>query len=233
MVSRLESGQLRDVTLGTLSQLLDTLGVRAEIRATAPFLVDPPGQRDAAHARCSASIRRRLETMGWIVAQEVEVIAPSARGWIDVLAYRPGTRDLLLIEVKTEIRDVGMIQRSMAWYEREAFAAARRLGWRPMRLASAVVLLESEANDVAVKAYRDLLRQWLPTRAATLTMWLADPAARAPGRGLAMIDPTSHRRAWLRPTRDDGRRSAARYADYADFMRQTRTRERRTASRKQ
>jgi hypothetical protein len=137
-----------------------------------------------------------------------------------------------MIEVKTEIRDVGSIQRSMGWYEREAFAVARRLGWRPMRLASALLLLETDANEESVRANRELLRQWLPTRAATLASWLADPSARAPGRGLAMIDPMSHRRAWLRPTRVDGRRSAARYTNYADFMQRTRSRERRPSRRK-
>jgi transcriptional regulator with XRE-family HTH domain len=224
-ISRLESGQLTDVSVRTIGRLFDALGVRAEIRTAAPFLADPPGQRDAAHARCSASTRRRLEAMGWIVAQEVEIVAGSARGWIDVLAYRPGTRDLLLIEVKTEIRDLGAIRRSLAWYEREAFDAGRSLGWRPTRLVSALLLLETPANDVAIKANRELLRQWLPTRATTLASWLADPTGRTPGRGLAMIDPASHRRAWLRPTRVDGRRSPARYASYAAFMLQARSRD--------
>jgi transcriptional regulator with XRE-family HTH domain len=89
MVSRLESGHLPDLTPRTLGQLLDALGVRADIKTTAPFLVDPPSQRDAAHARCSSSVRRRLEKLGWIVNQEVAVFRGSARGWIDVLAYAP------------------------------------------------------------------------------------------------------------------------------------------------
>jgi hypothetical protein len=135
----------------------------------------------------------------------------------------------LLIELKTEIRDLGAIQRSIGWYEREAFAAARSLGWRPVHFASALILLETDENDAAVKINREMLRQWLPTRAATLANWLVDPAGNAPARGLAMIDPASQRRAWLRSTRVDGRRSAARYLNYADFMRQTRTRERRSA----
>ena len=33
-------------------------------------------------------------------------------------------------------------------------------------------------------------------------------------RNLALIDPRSKRRQWLRPSRVDGRRSAAPYADY-------------------
>jgi hypothetical protein len=39
------------------------------------------------------------------------------------------------------------------------------------------------------------------------------------GRGLALIDPSSRRRAWLIRTRLDGRRSPAPFADYADAAR--------------
>jgi hypothetical protein len=107
----------------------------------------------------------------------------------------------------------------MAWYEREAFAAAHRLAWRPVRVATALLLLETEANDVAVIGNRQLMKQSFPTRAGTLAAWLEHPGGRPPPRGVAMIDPVSHRRAWLRPTRADGRRSPAPHLNYADFMR--------------
>jgi hypothetical protein len=44
---------------------------------------------------------------------------------------------------------------------------------------------------------------------------------RAPvwGRGLAVVDPTSKRRDWLRATRVDGRRSPAPFRDYGDAAR--------------
>jgi hypothetical protein len=226
MISRLESGQLSNVTLRTISQMLDVLGIHADLTSVLPILVNPPIQRDAAHARCSSSVRRRLERLGWTAAQEVEVISGTARGWIDVLAYHPQARSMLVIEIKTEVRDIGAIQRSIAWYEREAAAAAGRLGWHPVRQASALLLLETVANDIAVIDNREVLRQSFPTRAAGLATWLLDPEARPPSRGIAMIDPVSHRRAWLRPTRADGRRSAALHLNYADFMRHERTQRR-------
>jgi transcriptional regulator with XRE-family HTH domain len=173
------------------------------------------------------TVGRLLDALGI----RVEVLAGSAHGWIDLLAFHPRTRSLLVIEIKTEIRDVGTIQRSMAWYEREAFAAARRLTWRPVRLASALLLLETDANDVAVNANRQLFQQSFPIRAGTPATWLADSAGHTPGRGLAMIDPTSHRQAWLRASRADGRRSAARFLNYADFMRRSRIRGRRPEAR--
>lgn len=224
MICRLESERLPNVTLRTISQLLNVLEVRVDLDVQPPLIVDPPSQRDAAHARCSSSVRRRLEVLGWIVALEVEVISRSARGWIDVLAYHPLARSLLVIEIKTEIRDVGAIQRSITWYEREAFDVARRMGWHAVRVASALFLLETVANDAAVIDNRELLRQSFPTRAPALASWLQHPEGRPPPRGMAMIDPISHRRAWPRPTRADGRRSPAPHLNYADFMRHGRRR---------
>jgi hypothetical protein len=50
------------------------------------------------------------------------------------------------------------------------------------------------------------------------------------GQSLAMIDPSSRRREWLIRTAVDGRRSAAPYADYADFIDRRRFRPRRNAA---
>jgi hypothetical protein len=49
--------------------------------------------------------------------------------------------------------------------------------------------------------------------------WLLDGQHPVMGRGLAMIDPASKRRDWLIRLRVDGRRSDARYVDYADAAR--------------
>ena len=47
---------------------------------------------------------------------------------MDLLAWHPATGLLLVIEVKTELHDLGANERQLNWYEREAWAAARRLG---------------------------------------------------------------------------------------------------------
>jgi hypothetical protein len=121
--------------------------------------------------------------------------------------------------VKTELHDAGAVQRTLGWYEREAWTAARSFGWRPRRATAALLLLCSEENDQRVVANRDLLRQAFPARAGAIDAWLRDPRAPLPARSLAVIDPRTRRRDWLRPTRSDGRRSPAPYRDYADAAR--------------
>ncbi len=225
LVSAIENGQLPKVSVVTLTRLLEAMGARLILDASRPFLGDRERQRDPAHARCATHVGRRLERDGWLVASEVEIGGNRSRGWIDLLAFHPGTGLLLVIEIKTEIHDVGAIERSLGWYEREAWAAARRLGWQPRRTLGALILLATDANDERIRANRETFGRVFPFRARGLAMAVRN--GRPPigaGRSMAMVDPRSRRQVWLRPTRADGRRSSAPYRDYADFMRHARFR---------
>ena len=64
-------------------------------------------QNDLVHAACAGYVARRLGRAGWHVLLEVEVGDGRGRGWIDLLAFRESDRSLLIVEVKTEIIDVG------------------------------------------------------------------------------------------------------------------------------
>jgi transcriptional regulator with XRE-family HTH domain len=218
-ISRLERGQATDVTIGTAWRVLEAMGARPSLTVEPPYLGDRARQRDAAHARCTSHVGRRLERSGWLVAREVEVGGGRSRGWIDVLAFHPPTGLLLVIEVKTELHDLGQVERTLGWYEREAWAAARRRGWRPRRVCSGLLLLATEANEERLRSNREAIDSSFPVRAGELRDVIGGSQVGSSGRALALIDPRSKRRLWLRPTRLDGRRSAAPYADYAGFMR--------------
>jgi hypothetical protein len=78
---------------------------------------------------------------------EVQIGTTGRPGWIDVLAYQPGSRVLLVIEVKTELADLGGLERQFGWYAREARRAVRGLGWNPTEVAPVALLLSTEMND--------------------------------------------------------------------------------------
>jgi transcriptional regulator with XRE-family HTH domain len=213
-ISRLESGSGPYLDVRLASAAFELLGIRMQLDGATLGLAGRREQRDLVHARCCGHVARRLARLGWDVRQEVEVGSGRYRGWIDVLAYRPTDRCVFCAEIKTEIDDMGRIQRTLAWYERETWTAARRLGWRPKTVSSALLILCSTENDARVRANREILGQTFPARARGLGSWLATPGIPAPARGLAMIDPRSPRREWLRATTTDGRRTPATYADY-------------------
>ncbi|KRT63057.1 MAG: hypothetical protein XU10_C0016G0049 [Chloroflexi bacterium CSP1-4] len=230
-MSLIERGLLTGVSLRVIGDLCDVLEIQAEWQLRPPWItgastddgaarIRPGGrQHDAGHARSNAYVRRRLERLGWIVAQEIEITMGRTHGFIDILAFDPATRTLVLGEIKTELHDIGEVQRTMAWYEREARPAARRLGWMPSRIRSCVFLLVTRANDERVAANREALAQAYPVRSRVLASLLKDPSRWIPASpALVMIDPTGRKRGWLQATCVDGRRTPAPYADYRDFV---------------
>ena len=107
----------------------------------------------------------------------------------------------------------------MGWYERMAWHAARRLGWRPTRIVSIVLALASEEVERVVRSHRELFELAFPMRAPQISELMVSPDRAIASRGLALIDPSSRRRNWLIRTSLDGRRSRLPYADYADAIR--------------
>ena len=134
-----------------------------------------------------------------------------------MLGFRAEDRSLITSEIKSDLPDVGAIQRTTAWYQREAWLIARRMGWQPVRQVLAVLVLDSSEVEGRIRSNRDLLRAAFPGRARELGRWLeAADAPRPPSRCIALIDPASRGRQWLRASRADGRRAPSRYLNYAD-----------------
>jgi transcriptional regulator with XRE-family HTH domain len=195
---------------------LDQLGIRLSIDANPVGLPGRREQRDVVHARCCGYVARQLTKRGWQVRSEVEIGEGRFRGWIDLLAYRPSDGALLVIEVKTEIDDIGRILRSLGWYVRSSRDAAQAFGWQPRVIIPVLIALATVETDARLAANGDLVRNDLSGGAADLAAWIEDSTAATPEPTIALIDPVTRRRAWLGRTRSDGRRSPAPYRDYRD-----------------
>ena len=156
-VQRLESGRQAHLDVRLATEALDLLGIRLTIDANPIGLAGRQEQRDLVHARCCGYVARELKRRGWEVRTEVEIGGGRFRGWIDILAYRPSDRALLVIEVKTEIDDLGRILRSIGWYTRSSRDAARAMGWRPEVVLPVLVALATVENDTRVTMNADLI----------------------------------------------------------------------------
>ena len=216
-IGRIERGEANP-PLKLVEAIATALGLEISFSFRGP--VFPTGSRvhDAVHARCSAYVDRRLRGEGWLTAREVEIVHGRSHGWIDLLAFDPRTATLLVIEIKTQLDDLGALERQIGWYERMAWAAAGRLGWRPRTIQVVVLALASDEVEAVIRAHRDLIRLAFPVRARALRTLIATSRPEA-GRGLALIDPSSRRRDWLIATALDGRRSRLPYRSYADVVR--------------
>jgi transcriptional regulator with XRE-family HTH domain len=211
-VQRLERAQPHvDSQLATAAARL--LGLRLSLDADPIGLAGRREQRDAIHAHCCGYVIGRLTRHGWLARSEVEIGEGRFRGWIDILAFRPADRALLVIEVKTALDDLGRTLRSLGWYVRSSREASRALGWRPRSIVPILLCLATVETDGRLAAAAQLLEAELPGRSTTLSAWLADPAAPTPAPSVALIDPRRRRSAWLIGRRSDGRRGPLPYRD--------------------
>lgn len=229
-VSELERGVHVGLSLVRVEAICTALGAELVVDVRALRVVGRLDQRDPAHAACVSAVRRLLERAGWRTMTEVEISTGRAQGFIDLLAFDPRTQRALVIEVKTELRDVGALERQVGWYVREARAAAHRLGWRPRAVSALVAFLATTAIDSAVLANRATLAMAFPIRGRPVKAAILHGADLAE-RGLLVVDPLRRGAAILMGLAADGRRSAAPYRDYADFMRARSERQRSGTSR--
>jgi transcriptional regulator with XRE-family HTH domain len=218
MISAIERATLPHLPIATALRVLRALEIPFDLRLAAPLARIPI--RDAAHARCVAYVARRLRADGFVVALEVEVRGPGWVGAIDILAYHPAAHVLLVVEVKTELHDLGALDRQVGRYERAAWDAARLLGWRPRAVTGVLLCLATQETDARLASERRWFDERFPIRVAGLRSLLARPE-QPPERGrraLAMIDPRTRRVAWVLPSWLDHRRRPARYRDRADYL---------------
>jgi transcriptional regulator with XRE-family HTH domain len=215
-VWRMESGRAGALDLHSIDLAFGALGLRASLDVEGRHLEVRREQRDLVHAQLVAVIAGRLRRAGWVVATEVKTGRKGPTGWIDILAFRASDGALLVIEVKTAVVDAGEILRQVTFYEREAIHAARREGWQPAVVRSALLFLDSADAASALTRNRDLLGPSFEGAPASLQAWLTTPGSPPPSeRTLAMVDLARRRGPGLLRTPCSGRRSAYAFADYA------------------
>lgn len=107
---------------------------------------------------------------------EVSFAIWGERGSIDLLAWHPPTRTLLVIEVKTELVDVGDLLSVMDRKVRLAPEIGAGRGWRPRRVAALVAFAEGSTNRRHVAQHATLLRTAFPRDGRRMRRWMLDPA---------------------------------------------------------
>lgn len=181
VVSLLERGHLEEVSLAKLRAIARALD--------AEFVVqlrwrggDLDRLLDEGHASLVGAIVDLLKQSGWHVRVEVSYAVYAERGSIDVLAWHPGSRTLLVVEVKTELVSVEETLRKHDEKVRLASAIARQqLHWQTTSVARILVLPELSTARRRVERHRSAMGSAYPMRGPQLRRWLAAPDGGASG----------------------------------------------------
>ncbi|MGH2386204.1 MAG: hypothetical protein ACRDGB_14305, partial [Candidatus Limnocylindria bacterium] len=143
---------------------------------------------DAGHAALQALCKGQLDAAGWIVRVEVTFSRFGERGSIDLLAFHPATRTLLVVEIKTVIADVQGLLRPIDAKVRLAMGIAHDLGWEPRAVVPALVVSDDSTARPRVAAHAALFSRF-EQRGWAARRWLRAPNGSTTGL-LLFVDPS-------------------------------------------
>ena len=145
-----------------------------------------------AHASLAEEVLRWISTFeGWLVRPEVSFSHYGERGVIDLLAWHAATRSVLVVELKTEIVDVGELLGSFDRKLRNVCPLVRAYGWEVENVSGMLVIAESDVNGRRVATHAATFAAAFPDRIVRVRRSLATPAA--PFQGLVFFA-NRHRR---------------------------------------
>ena len=176
VVSLIERGFIERVSVRAFRRVVAALGIRSDVRLTLPH-----GELDrlmnAGHAALHEALARHIGQLpGWLHAPEVSFAIYGERGVIDILAFHPPTRSLLVIELKTELVSLEDLLTTMDVRMRHALTIARGRGWNAEFVSGWVVIAESATNRRRVAAHRSALRSAFPADGRAMRGWLHRPS---------------------------------------------------------
>jgi transcriptional regulator with XRE-family HTH domain len=175
VVLRIEHGRLATVPVGKLRAVASALDARVDVIVRWQG-GDLPRLLSARHSRMHEVMARFFGDLpDWTAEPEVSFSIYGERGIIDILAWHPARRILLVIELKTEIVDVNELLGTLDQKRRLALDVARARGWNPAAIATWVVVAKSRSNRRAIAEHATVLRAKLPKDGRGIGAWLRDP----------------------------------------------------------
>jgi transcriptional regulator with XRE-family HTH domain len=174
-VSRAERGRFDELTVASVPAVARALDVRVEWNAWWRG-GELTRMLNAGHAAMHELVVRDLTVLGWMIAPEVSFSVYGERGIVDILAYHPGQRALLVVELKTQLVDVGQLIGAVDRYRRLAPQLAGERRWQVGQVSAWVPLLRTATNRRRVAAHASVLRAAFPDDGRRVGPWLRQPA---------------------------------------------------------
>lgn len=173
-ISRIERGAITGMTLAVIDRAVTALG------ASAALQIRWQGEQldrllDAAHASLQQSVAILLRGLGWDVRVEVSFNHFGDRGRIDVIAYHPSLRILLVIEIKSSFGDLQETLGRLDIKTRLGREIARSIGLGDVAFVVPVLVIGDSRSARRTVADHDALFARYERRGRSALAWLRHP----------------------------------------------------------
>lgn len=175
-VSRLERGHLGSLSVNVIRRIATVLDIRVDLlgrwRAG-----DLDRLLNSRHSALHEAVARafRADVPDWTIRPEVSFSISGERGIVDVVAWHPARRALLIIELKTDIVDVNDLVGGVDRKRRLAGRIAAELGYHPLTVSTWVVVAPGRTNRRRIAVHGAMLRAAFPVDGRGVRCWLRDP----------------------------------------------------------
>lgn len=178
-MSRIECGHADETTLAALDAVARALSARLDVglswngEALDRLL-------DADHAAIVELVARELRALGWDVAVEVTFSIRGERGSVDILAFHPARRVILVVEVKSVVPDLQAMVFTLDRKSRLAVEIGRPRGWQAVAVGRILVVADGRTSRRRVAAHQATFAAAFPARGVAVRRWLRSPDAGTP-----------------------------------------------------
>ena len=175
-ISRIERGHIDTLSLRSLRSVASVVDVRVDLIARWRA-GDLDRLLNAGHSSLHDSVAAwfRETFPDWELAPEVSFNVYGERGVVDIVAWHPGRRALLIIELKTDIADVNELVGTFDRKRRLAREIVKERGWVPTSVSGWVIVSAGRTNRARIAAHGAMLRAAFPLDGRSILAWLADP----------------------------------------------------------
>jgi transcriptional regulator with XRE-family HTH domain len=182
-VSRVECGRLSELTISSARAVAGAVGIQLPFAPRSPRGTSIERQIDWRHAALVESTVRRLSALGWETTVEYSFNDYGDRGSIDVLGWHARARALLIVEVKSELRNV---QETLHTLDIKCRVVPRLLrgerGWNAASVGVVVVLADLAVERRRVESHSSTFDSAFPARTVEVRRWMKSPGG--PLRGI-------------------------------------------------
>jgi transcriptional regulator with XRE-family HTH domain len=175
-VMRLEQGRADGITLRTSRAIAAKVGIELYLVPRSIRGADIERQIDWRHAALIEEVIQRLTASGWNCSTEYSFNHFGDRGSVDVMASKPDRRALLILEIKSELRDVQDTLRVLDMKRRVVPGrVAADLGWRPRSIGTVLLMQDRRAERSRVSRHASTFDAALPARTVEVRRWATEP----------------------------------------------------------
>lgn len=174
-VSIVERGQVGSLPLNRIRKIATALDVRLDLLARWRGS-DLDRLLDAAHAALVDQVVTILSRQGWEIGAETSFSIFGERGAIDVLAWHPVCRMLLVVEVKSRIVDIQSLLMAMDRKRRLAARIGLDRGWEQATgVGLWLAVADTRSNHRRLAEHAVTIRSALPGDGRGVVAWLREP----------------------------------------------------------